>query len=310
MSEIPLDPTSNRKSPDLSGLLSKAWLNGELLDSPAALSIDDRAAQFGDGLFETILINRGQCPLIDAHLQRLSAGLNKLQISIDQHLLINDFMQAIEHAMQFPDLCFRLKIRISRGQSTSAYRYELPIQATRIVEISPLSLNHTNLQQGIIARVCDWRLSHQPALVSVKHLNRIDQVMARAEWHTLEHPEHYFEGLMCDQRGFVTEGTMSNVFWLCERGILHTPILDEAGVAGVMRQSILDLCQQANIHCELSRLTLPELTTIQAMFICNSLLGVIPVNAIDTGQSLIALASDTNTQTKTIMSGVNTLLSL
>ena len=63
MSDIPLDPTSNRKSPDLSGLLSKVWLNGELLKSPAALSVLDRSSQFGDGLFETLLINPGAMPI-------------------------------------------------------------------------------------------------------------------------------------------------------------------------------------------------------------------------------------------------------
>ncbi|MCK5881534.1 MAG: aminodeoxychorismate lyase [Sinobacterium sp.] len=310
MSNIPLDPTSSRKSPDLSGLLSKVWLNGKLLESKAALPIDDRAAQFGDGVFETMLISQGQCPLINAHLQRLSSGLHTLSIALDQNLLINDFMQALEHAMQFPDTKFRLKIRISRGTSNTAYRYEMPIQANRIVEISPLDINHGNLQQGIIARVCDWRLSDQPALVAVKHLNRLDQVMARSEWHMLENPEHYFEGLMCDQREFLTEGTMSNFFWVCDQGELHTPILDRSGVAGVMRQCILDLCQQENIHCHLSRLTLSNLPTIKALFICNSLLGVIPVNAVDSAQGFITLASDSNAQTKTIMSGVNTLLTL
>ncbi len=308
--EIPLDPTNNRKSPDLSGLLSKVWLNGEQLAAPQALSVFDRAAQFGDGLFETILINKAQCPLIDAHLQRLTEGLNTLNIALDQEALINDFMQALEHAMQFPEQLFRLKIRVSRGESQTAYRYEPGLLVNRIVEISPLPVNHRHLQQGVITRLCDWQLSHQPALVTVKHLNRLDQVMARSEWHKLDNPEHYFEGLMCDQRGFITEGTMSNLFWRCQKGILHTPILDEAGVAGVMRQKILELCQQENIHYELSRLTLEELPAIQSLFMCNSLLGVIPVQAIETQQGFIPLNSTNNTQIKTIMNGVNTLLSL
>ena len=219
-------------------------------------------------------------------------------------------MLALEHAMRFPNQCFRLKIRITRGESNTAYRYDSDIQATRIIEISPLSFQHSDLQQGINLRLCDWRLSHQPALVSVKHLNRLDQVMARAEWHQLEQAEYYFEGLMLDQRSFITEGTMSNIFWVCQKGVLHTPILDEAGVAGVMRQCIIDFCRQENIHCEQGRLQPEALIHIKALFICNSLLGVVPVTTVHSPAGLIDLHSESNKLTKTIMSGVNTLLLL
>ena len=294
MSDIPLDPTSNRESLDLSGLFSKQWLNGQLLDSPEKLSLFDRSSQFGDGVFETILIHQGQCPLIERHIARLSAGLQKLAIQLDQAILIADMMQALEFAMQHPSQSFRMKLRISRGPSNSGYYYDEPVpnasvsESTRIIELSPLHYDYAVLKEGVKVRLCQWRLSDQPQLVEVKHLNRLDQVMARREWGGYKNKDDIFEGLMLDQRGFITEGVMSNLFWFDQAGQLHTPLLDTSGVRGVMRSEVLDQADSLGFKVHESRLKECDLADVQALFLSNALIGIVPISSIvDDGQNTV-----------------------
>ncbi len=292
MTDIPLDPTSNRESLDLSGLFSKQWLNGQLLESPENLSIFDRSSQFGDGVFETILIHQGQCPLIERHIARLTLGLETLGIPLDQAVLIADIMQALEFAMQQASQSFRLKLRVTRGVSNSGY-YSTNTsaeQTTRLIELSPLSYEHRTLQQGVVARICDWKLSDQPQLVNVKHLNRLDQVMARREWGAYKNKGDVFEGLMLDQRGFITEGVMSNLFWVDSDDKLHTPILDHSGVAGVMRSEIIAQAKTVlGTEVVESRLQLEDLPRIKALVFTNALIGIVPVTQLvnQQGQSVV-----------------------
>jgi len=300
MSDIPLDPTSARKSPDLSGLLSKAWLNGQLLNQNSldqvqspTFSVDDRAAQFGDGVFESIFLQEGQAPLLDKHLNRLIAGLSQLKIALDQQALIADIMLAIEHSLAFPEQKFRLKVRVSRGESRSGYGFSDTLVPNRIIEISPLTYSYQKLQQGVDVALCDWRLSSQPALVNIKHLNRLDQVMAKLELQErakadLDSPD-FFDALLCDQQGFVTEGSMANLFWLDEHMQWHTPIIDQAGLNGVMKQSVMDLAAGQGINIQASRLSVEQLRQVKALAMTNALAGFVPVNSITINTEQIAL---------------------
>jgi 4-amino-4-deoxychorismate lyase len=105
----------------------------------------------------------------------------------------------------------------------------------------------------------------------VKHLNRLEQVLARAEWR-----DEYQEGLLLDTGGLVVEGTMSNVFAVREE-TLHTPALNVAGVAGIMRERILEQAAGAGLAVTIGDLRLHDIARAQALFFCNSLIGIWPV---------------------------------
>ena len=293
MSDIPLDPTSARQPPDFSGLLTKVWLNGEPLDGAHHLPINDRGAQFGDGLFESMLVVNGQCPLLENHIARLVAGLELLEITVSQAVLIADLMTALEYAAGFYAQRFKLKLRISRGNSNSGYQSERSLKANRLVELTPLQYDFDTLQDGVDLGICDWRLSDQPSLVRVKHLNRLDQVMARRGIDNLS----VFDGLMLDQRGYITEATASNIFWLDQQQQLHTPIIDQAGLQGVMRNYLISFAQSIGVTVTESRLRPEQLTEVHAMFISNALMMAVPVNRIKTQQAVIEFSANDWLQT-------------
>lgn len=132
-----------------------------------------------------------------------------------------------------------------------------------------------NYQQGVQLHVCELRLGAQPKLAGIKHLNRLENVLARMEWRE----DSIFEGLLLDQTGNVIECTMSNVFARFENQLI-TPDLSQCGVAGITRQRILGLGNVLGLNVLVKPLTLDQLLQADEVIICNSLYGVFQVSSI------------------------------
>jgi len=244
-------------------------INGELKDS---ISVSDRGLQYGDGLFETIAVKNGECEHWTDHMMRLLAGCKRLNIPEP------DIQQCLVEAQQ---LCSEqshavLKVIITRGSGGRGYAFPEIITSTRILSIHPWpSYPSINTSLGIHLHLCKTVLSQQPLLAGLKHLNRLEQVIARNEWQDSE----ISEGLMSDMDGHIIEGTTSNVFAVIN-GELVTPALDKCGVAGIMRAQVL---QHANAYgmlvCE-KKLTLNDLLNAEEVFVCNSIIKIWPVRKI------------------------------
>ena len=170
-----------------------------------------------------------------------------------------------------------LKVIVTRGSGGRGYRVPDKTAATRIVQLhewpvfSPACAEH-----GVAVRICNTRLGHNPALAGIKHLNRLEQVLARQEWDDAD----IMEGLLLDTDGYLIEGTMSNIF-LVRDETLVTPDLHQCGVAGIMRTRILELAGQLPIDIQICAIELQELLEADEIFICNSLIGIWPVIAVD-----------------------------
>jgi len=245
-------------------------VNGVARDSIPAL---DRAVQYGDGLFETVRVRGARPEFLARHLNRLGSGCQRLRFPpIPWASLVQE---VTELAGQSPDAV--LKIILTRGQSERGYRFDPDQEATRLLALSPLPHWPADIRRhGIRIRICETRLCSQPMLAGIKHLNRLEQVLARAEW---DDPGIQ-EGLMLDHNDHVIEATMSNIF-LVRDGTLVTPALTACGVAGIMRSVILDLARQFDIKTEIRPVTLQQARNSSEAFVCNSLIGIWPVREID-----------------------------
>jgi len=125
-------------------------------------------------------------------------------------------------------------------------------------------------------RLCEQRVSENPALAGIKHLNRLDQVLARSEWSD----PVIDEGVMLGQDGRVLCGTMSNLF--AQQGdTLITPRLDGAGIAGVVRALLLQLAERRRMEVREQTLTLEQLKSSDAVYVTNSLIGVMRVGRFE-----------------------------
>ena len=247
-----------------------SWVNGQV---GAPVDVFERALQYGDGLFETIRIHRYGPEFLERHIRRLRAGCERLKFPVmDWGLLRRELKElAAEHDNAV------LKLILSRRCAGRGYGPLSGQGVTRIASLQPLPEWTANpAHGGIRVRICDARLAVQPLLAGIKHLNRLEQVLARAEW---DDPA-IAEGFMLSDRDRLIEGTMSNVFMLAKRGLI-TPDLSTCGVAGVMRSVILDLARSLGIDTEIRSISLDEITAAGEVFVCNSLIGIWPVVAID-----------------------------
>lgn len=255
--------------------LKYTWVNAE---PRSEISVFDRGLAFGDGLFETMRISRGSIPLLDYHKQRLLKGAACLGIDVDAETVAGDIELALAKAAGQNDSVWRLKYIVTRGISDSGYTPNPKNPPSRIMQLLPYDAGLSRLlqQQGIKALTCQWQLSQQPALAGIKHLNRLDQIKGRQELVDSD----CFEGFMRDQQGLYVEGTMSNFFAVTRDQDLITPVIDQAGVAGVMRRLIIDdLAPKAGHEClEAEIVRMNEFTEV---FISNAMIGIVPVIAID-----------------------------
>jgi len=244
------------------------WIDGISGDVVPA---DDRGLQYGDGLFETILVRANRPRFLDAHLTRLSQGLASLGIQFSAfEALRADIASACAKA---PALAI-LKIVITRGSAQRrGYAPSGTETARRIVSLWPTSLPE-HAEMGVALRVARLRVPESSPLAGIKHLNRLENVLAAAE-----EPGAAFESLMLDMRGRVVSGTMSNVF-IVKSGMLLTPPVDRAGVAGVLRGIVLREAGHLALAVRQQALTFYELLNADEVFITNVRIGVVPVRSV------------------------------
>ncbi|MDU8502674.1 aminodeoxychorismate lyase [Pseudomonas syringae] len=241
------------------------WVDGCPADT---LSLKDRGLAYGDGLFETIAVKAGQPLLLERHLQRLESGCQRLSIAAD-HALIRAEMTRF--AAELGDGV--MKLILTRGDSQRGYAPAPDTQPRRILQGSPApAYPGAHAEQGVRLFACQTRLAEQPLLAGLKHLNRLEQVLARSEWSDSEHAE----GLMRDTSGRLIEGVYSNLF-LVSQGRLLTADLSRCGVAGVMRAELLDQARNLGLVVDIRDLHLSDLELADEVFLCNSVYGVWPV---------------------------------
>lgn len=244
-------------------------INGE---EGRCVDVDDRGLAYGDGLFETIAVRQGEPLLCDAHLHRLLDGCRRLSWRRipDASALRGEIGSLAQgHARAV------VKVIVTRGSAGRGYRPGEG-EPTRIVSAwSWPEYVDKYRDEGIAMCTCRQRLSRSSRLAGLKHLNRLEQVLARDEW-----VDEYQEGLMSDEDGDVIEGTMSNLFMVRDSCLL-TPPLHQNGVAGVMRDAVIACAPGLNLRVEEQRMGRADLAGADELFITNSIIGVWPVRALD-----------------------------
>lgn len=240
----------------------------------AAVSPLDRGLLYGDGLFETIRFTRGVAPLWHRHMQRLLGGCERLRLSAPEPALLAAEAQQV---LEGPGDAV-VRITLTRGSGQRGYAPPAQVDATRIVSAHPLPVIAADwYRDGIRVRSCNLRVASQPRLAGIKHLNRLEQVLARAEWAGPDAIEpDVVEGLLCDQDDHLVSATAANVFGVLD-GTLLTPALDGSGVAGVLRAALLEAFPQ----CGVAVIPKEALMRFDEMFLCSSVRGVLPVRKID-----------------------------
>lgn len=230
----------------------------------STLAVEDRGLLYGDGVFRTLRMVAGQACWLDEQLERLAADARRIGIEPPEDALWREDIAAL--AARMPDAAVRLTL--TRGLAVRGYLPAPGMRPCRIAFAFPLPEAPPDVhRQGICLRLCRLRLGAQPALAGIKHLNRLENVIARMEWaDTAIH-----EGILLDHSGRVVSAVSANLFIL-HAGELLTPRLDYCGVAGAARARFMRIAAASGWRVRETDFGLAELWAAQSVLLTNSLI--------------------------------------
>jgi 4-amino-4-deoxychorismate lyase len=238
----------------------------------AGISADDRGLQYGDGLFETMGAANGKVLRFDMHMARLVEGCHRLGLPMPSPELIETDCKRVLEGLG----AAVVKLVVTRGPGPRGYPPPLEPTVTRIVNSTAQQVSEAEASRPIHVRICETRLGRNPRLAGIKHLNRLEQVLAGAE---LREPA-VDEGLVRSTDDRLVSATAANVF-LVRKGRLLTPQISDCGVAGVMRELVLRIAAGAGIEVEVGDFTLSDLERADEVFLTNAVRGVRPVGCVE-----------------------------
>lgn len=249
------------------------WLDGALT---GALPLPDRGLDFGDGLFETLLLRQGQPLYLPLHLERLHQGLQRL-----------GFPRCLHKAQQYIDCAVNqirarewgwsvLRVTATRGSGPRGYAPPQAASPRFILRAQPLAHDCSEMLPPAKLILATTRWSSQPALAGIKHLNRLEQVLAAGEYQAVGADE----ALMLNQAGQALSVSAGNLFAVLGGEILTPPVL-ECGIAGTRRRQVIEQWAPAlGLAVREKGLELTQLETADELFFSNSLVGLRPVASL------------------------------
>lgn len=230
-----------------------------------AIPVDDRGLAYGDGLFETLRVHRGEVPWWREHWSRLQRGAERLGIPLPNEARVREEVAAL-----FGDGGDGvLKLLLTRGAGERGYALPTNLVPTWIVSRHAVP---TTSDRGLRLHLCETRLASQPALAGIKHCNRLEQILARNEVERAGADE----GLLLDSAGNAIGATAANLFAFID-GRWVTPVIVDCGIAGVCRAQLLPA-----LDADERALSLAQVEAADAVFLCNAVRGILPVARLGT----------------------------
>lgn len=231
-----------------------------------------RGLNYGDGVFRTCLIYSSQLIDVEGQLETLSADASRLGLQPPAA----NVLTAEALALATGEDRAVLKVMLLRaGGGGRGYRADVDACDRLLCRYPAPDYPDSHWERGIHAARSDFRLAAQPALAGIKHLNRLEQVLASRAW-----PEGANEVIVADAGGRPLSGTRSNLFWVTG-GALRTPSLSECGVAGRMRERVLAAAATLGPRAGIAPGSWDEFECADEAFVTNSLIGIWPLASLD-----------------------------
>jgi 4-amino-4-deoxychorismate lyase len=241
------------------------WVDGE----PAqALPLPDRGLDFGDGLFETLLVRQGVPLFLPLHMERLAAGVDLLSFPD----CIDAAKAQLRHsAARLSDLNWAaMRLTLTRGSAPRGYAAPLEAMPRIVITAAGLAADRSQQAAPLHLGWADLRWSSQPHLAGIKHLNRLEQVLVANQ----ARDSHWDDAVVLDQQGNVCSLSAGNLF-LLESGRLLTPSLETCGIAGTRRRLVLEqLAPALGVAVEQAHISPEQLLEADAVICCNSIRGL------------------------------------
>lgn len=248
-------------------MTARAWLNGTALaDTSPGLPPTNRGLHYGDGVFETMLARGGSIRLVDAHLDRVQSSCERLGIVPPSRTQLLEELQRAP----LPEERAIVKLLVIRAGTGRGYRPEPDTDALRLILCYPWSA----AAETLTVQWCTSRWSRNAQLAGLKHLNRLEQVLAQRELRPQSD-----EGLMLDNDGELISATSGNVF-IVQDATLRTPDLQSSGVRGIMRNHVIVTARTLGLAVEECPVWPADLEGADEAFVTNAVRGIRPIVAL------------------------------
>jgi len=254
------------------------WINNEIVPlQDASISVMDHGLLYGDGVFEGIRFFNNKLFLLEPHLKRLEASASAIALKIPkkQHELMQ-ILQTVVNA--YEDHQGYIRLIVTRGKGPLGINPAPCKQPELIIIASALNMSDEQAQKkGICSIIASTRRIPADCLdPRIKSLNYLNAIMARIEANNAG----VEEALMLNQQGFLTEGTVDNVF-IIKDGALYTPPSIDGSLAGITRDLILKLAADAGIATHITSLAAYDIYAADECFLSGTGAELLPVNEVD-----------------------------
>lgn len=238
------------------------------LETTDGADVGDRGLHYGDGLFETLLLDEGgNIRFWPEHYQRLSQSAQRLNIECPHEVW---FLRQLQ---PFTAKHEKLIIKIILTRGSKGRGLSMPDETIPNVYLLQYPANNYTLNQSVNCFISSIKLPDNPNLSGMKHLNRLDYVLATQELQL--HPQ-YDEAILCSPDGHVVETIVHNLFFI-RNDEIYTPDLSSSGVLGIMREIVLKHLKQGGKNVNIGDYSQSDVLDADECFICNSVQGIRPV---------------------------------
>ena len=242
--------------------------NSDILsENDFSLSVNDRAFQYGDGLFETIRYSAGRVWFWPNHFARLSAGMKALHLTFPDAFTPEFLHERIHHLLEANGLTnqtARIKLQVWRQ---SGGLYTPTSNQTNVLITARSGQAFSITEKSSVGIYDEFRLSPSP-VSAFKTLNALPYVLAG-----LFKTEHSFDDvILLDTDGNLAECLASNLFWYANQ-TLYTPSLQTGCINGIIRQQLLRIAPNLGIPISEGFYKTNVLRQAEAVF-CANVMGI------------------------------------
>ena len=255
-----------------------SFLNGKFLPHDQAfIHIDDRATQFGDGVYEVILFHNNRLIDFDEHLQRLFRSLAAIELKFDrtQEKLKQEFKEIFLKLFQENNLPNGyVYLQITRGVAARTQIFPTNCTPTIIATVAPNKIiAQKDLDDGLFAVTsADIRWGR----CDIKSTALLANILVKQKANEIGAAE-----VILIRDDYVTEGSFSNIFIVDKNNILLTHHLDNNILGGVTRARVIALANGNNIKIVEKKFSKQELFAAREAFATSSTLLIRPISKID-----------------------------
>ncbi len=254
------------------------YLNNKLVPkSKALISVFDHGFLYGDGVYETLRVYKGVVFKVDEHIDRLFRSASMLELLIPKtpdaiKRAVYKTINANGHKEAY------IRISLSRGPGPIGLDPELCSKPTFVIISNPFKKYlEQYYQKGVKIAIVNTRRNFKGALdPKIKSLNFLNNILAKIE----AKKKGAYEALMLNHRGYIAEGTITNIFFVKDR-FLCTPEIGVGILDGITRRIILDIAKEVRIEIKEGKFRREDIYHAKEVFISNSTMEVMPVTKVD-----------------------------